>query len=53
MLALGGQMAAAGAPPAELAQELQRTQARARTLAKTNLIFVAIAAVTMSTARYW
>lgn len=54
MLALGGQMAAAGdPPPAELVQELQRTQARARMLAKTNLTFVALAAVTMATARYW
>jgi hypothetical protein len=54
MLALGGQVAAAGdAPPAELVQELQRTQARARMLAKTNLTFVALAAVTMATARYW
>jgi hypothetical protein len=54
MLALGGQMAAAGdPPPADLAEELQRTQARARMLAKTNLTFVALAAVTMATARYW
>ncbi len=54
MLALGGQVAAAGdAPPADLLQELQRTQARARTLAKTNLTFVALAAVMMATARYW
>jgi hypothetical protein len=54
ILALGGQIAAAGdPPPAELTQELQRAQARARMLAKTNLTFVAIAAVTMATARYW
>ena len=54
MLALGGQVAAAGdAPPVDLLQELQRTQARARTLAKTNLTFVALAAVMMATARYW
>jgi hypothetical protein len=54
VLSLGGQIAAAGdPPPADLAQELQRTQARARTLAKTNLTFVALAAVAMATARYW
>lgn len=54
MLALGAQMAQAGdAAPAELAQELQSVQARARTLAKTNLVFVAIAALAMATARYW
>jgi hypothetical protein len=54
ILALGGQIAAAGdPPPADLTGELQRMQARARTLAKTNLTFVAIAALTMATARYW
>jgi hypothetical protein len=54
LLSLGGQMAAAGdPPPADLAKELERTQARARTLAKTNLTFVALAAVAMATARYW
>lgn len=54
MLALGGRVAAAGdPPPAELVQELQRTQGRARTLAKTNLAFVALAALMMATARYW
>jgi uncharacterized membrane protein len=54
MLALSGQLAAAGdAPPPGLPQELQRVQARARTLAKTNLAFVALAAVAMATARYW
>jgi hypothetical protein len=53
-LALGGQIAAAGdAPPPELAQELQRTQARARSLAKANLTFVSLAALAMATARYW
>lgn len=54
LLALGAQMAVAGdAPPPELGQELHRTQARARTLAKTNLAFVTLAAFTMATARYW
>lgn len=54
LLALGAQMAAAGeSPPPELGQELQRTQARARTLAKTNLAFVTFAALAMATARYW
>jgi uncharacterized membrane protein len=52
--AVGAQIAAAGdAPPQELVQELQRLQARGRTLAKTNLTFVAIAAFAMATARYW
>lgn len=54
VLALGAQIAAAGdAPPPELGQELQRTQARARTLAKANLTFVTLAALAMATARYW
>lgn len=54
LLALGAQMAAAGdAPPPELGQELQRTQARARTLAKTNFAFVTLAALAMATARHW
>ena len=54
VLSLGGRIAAAGdPPPAELAQELQRMQARARALAKTNLAFVALAALAMATARYW
>jgi uncharacterized membrane protein len=54
VLALGAQIAAAGdAPPPELGQELQRQQARARTLAKANFTFVALAALMMATARYW
>lgn len=54
VLALGARMVAAGeSPPPELAAELQAMQARARTLAKTNLVFVTIAAFAMSTARYW
>jgi uncharacterized membrane protein len=53
-LVLGGQIAQAGAsPPAELVQELQATQAKARTLAKVNFTFVALAALFMATARYW
>lgn len=53
-LALGGQIAQAGdQPPPELVQELQATQAKARTLAKVNFTFVAIAAFFMATARYW
>lgn len=53
-LALGAQMAQAGdAPPPELAQELQATQARAQALARSNLVFVTIAALAMATARYW
>jgi uncharacterized membrane protein len=53
-LALGGQIAQAGdAPPSELVQQLASVQARARTLAKWNLTFIAIAAFAMATARYW
>ncbi len=53
-LALGGQIAQAGdQPPPELIQELQATQAKARTLAKVNVTFVALAAFFMATARYW
>ena len=53
-LALGGQVAQAGEqPPPELVQELQATQAKARTLAKVNFTFVALAAFFMATARYW
>lgn len=53
-LALAGQIAQAGeqASP-ELMGELQAVQARARTLAIWNLVFVAIAAFAMSTARFW
>jgi hypothetical protein len=54
MLALGGQIAQAeGAPPPELVQELGAVQAKGRTLAKVNFALVALAAFTMSTARYW
>jgi hypothetical protein len=52
-LAIGGRIAQAGdVPPPDLVQELGATQARARTLAKWNLTFVTLAALTMSTARY-
>jgi uncharacterized membrane protein len=52
--AVGAQIAAAGdAPPPELVQELQRLQAWGRTLAKTNLTFLTLAALAMATARYW
>jgi uncharacterized membrane protein len=53
-LALGAQLAQADDPPPPgLAEELGSTQARARTLAKTNLAFVALAALAMATARAW
>ena len=53
-LALGGQIARSGdQPPPELVAELQATQAMARTLAKVNFTFVALAALFMATARYW
>jgi len=53
-LAVGAQIAQAGehAPP-ELMQELGALQAKGRSLAKANLAFVTIAAIAMSTARYW
>jgi len=52
--AVGARIAQAGEqPPEELVREMAALQARARTLAKLNLTFVAIAAFAMSTARYW
>jgi uncharacterized membrane protein len=53
-MAVGAQVAQAGdeAPP-ELRQELAGLQAKGRTLAKANFTFVFLAAVAMSTARYW
>jgi hypothetical protein len=42
-----------GNPPPEVAQEIPVLQARLRVLARTNLAFVAIATLAMSTARYW
>ena len=45
--------AASGAPSPQLVQEIQRTQARLRVLARTNLAFVTLAVLTMATARYW
>ena len=53
-LAIGAQIAQAGeqAPP-ELMQELGALQAKGRSLAKVNLAFITIAAIAMSTARYW
>jgi hypothetical protein len=54
MLAAGARVAQGGdAPPPEAVQELAGLQARARSLAKVNLTLVTIAAVAMSTARYW
>ena len=54
LMALGRQGAAAGgAAPPELVLEIQRTQARLRVLARTNLAFVTLAVLTMATARYW
>jgi uncharacterized membrane protein len=53
-LEVGGRIAQAGdPPPGEMVHELQTLQARGRTLAKWNLLFIAIAAFAMSTARYW
>lgn len=54
VMAIGAQIAQAGdPPPAELVQEMHGLQGKARAYAKANLVFVAIAAFTMSTARYW
>jgi len=54
MLAAGARVAQAGdAPPPDALQEVAALQLRSRQLAKLNLALVAIAAVAMSTARYW
>lgn len=54
LMALGRQAAGAGGGPSpELAQEIQRMQARLGVLARTNLAFVTVAVLTMATARYW
>ena len=51
---VGAKIAQAGdPPPPELLQELAALLARGQMLAKWNLAFVAIAAFSMSTARYW
>ena len=52
-LALGGRSRRRRTAAAGLVQELQATQAKARTLAKVNFTFVALAAFFMATARYW
>jgi hypothetical protein len=49
-----GRAAQSGSPPPpETVAELQRTQATLRLLARLNLVFIGIAALAMSTARYW
>jgi uncharacterized membrane protein len=54
MLATGAEIAQAGdPPPPQLLERLAGLQRRGRRLAITNLVFVAIAAFAMSTARYW
>jgi hypothetical protein len=53
-LAVGAEIARSGEQASdELKQELAALQVKARTLAKFNVTFVAIAAFAMSTARYW
>ena len=53
-LAVGAQIAQAGdqAPP-DLVHEFAALQTKGRSLAKVNMVLVAIAAFAMSTARYW
>ena len=54
MLATGAEIAKAGdQPPPELLQQMGALQERGRRLAITTLAFVAVAAFSMSTARYW
>ncbi len=53
-MALAGQVAASGQPPApEVAQQMQQLQAKLTKLAKFNLLFVTVALVCMATARFW
>jgi hypothetical protein len=54
LMALGRQAAEGGGPPPpELAHEIQRLQSRLRLLARTSLVFIAVAVLAMATARYW
>jgi len=54
MVALGGEMAASGGPPApELMGEMQQLQGRLKVIGQADLAFLAIAILGMATARYW
>ena len=54
LMALARRAAEAGGSPApEVLAEIPRLQARLKALARTNLAFIAIAVLAMSTARYW
>jgi NAD-dependent oxidoreductase involved in siderophore biosynthesis len=54
LLALGRQIAGADGPPApELSAEVQRLQARLKTLARITLALITISVIAMATARYW
>jgi uncharacterized membrane protein len=54
MAALGQEIAAAGGPPSsEQASEMQRLQARLLLLGRVSMVLLAIAVVTMATARYY
>jgi uncharacterized membrane protein len=54
MAALGQEIAAAGGPPSsEQASEMQRLQARLVLLGRVSMVLLAIAVVTMATARYY
>ena len=54
MAALGQEIVAAGGPPSsEQASEMQRLQARLVLLGRVSMVLLAIAVVTMATARYY
>lgn len=56
LLELAGRAAASaseGVPPPEIAQEIQRVQARLKLLARVALAFIAVAVLAMATSRYW
>ena len=54
LLALGRKAKeSGGAPPPELAAQIQQLRLRLRLLARTNLAFITLAVLAMATARYW
>jgi hypothetical protein len=53
LLSLGGEIAQGGGPPSpEQAQEMGQIQARLKVFARSSLGLIAVAALTMSIARY-
>jgi hypothetical protein len=54
LLELAARAAASeGGPPPEVAQEVGKVQVRLKMLARASLAFIAVAVLTMATARYW